>query len=47
MLKALARLRDETIIDAEIVASDESARPYFNALENEKSAKAPIVYTFE
>jgi bifunctional non-homologous end joining protein LigD len=44
IVKALAGLPDETIIDGEIVALDESGRPAFNALQNHASGKAPVVY---
>jgi DNA ligase D-like protein (predicted ligase) len=42
--EALATLPDETVIDGEIVALDDSGRPSFNALQNYGSANAPIVY---
>lgn len=41
---ALAGLPDETVVDGEVVALDESGRPSFNALQNYGSASAPIVY---
>jgi ATP-dependent DNA ligase len=44
IVKALAGLPDETIIDGEIVALDESGRPAFNALQHHASGKAPVVY---
>ena len=44
MLKGLAKLPDETVIDGEIVALDEDGRPSFNALQNYGSAATPIVY---
>jgi bifunctional non-homologous end joining protein LigD len=37
-------LPDETVIDGEIVALDDSGRPSFNALQNYGSSKAPIIY---
>lgn len=41
---ALAGLPDETVLDGEVVALDESGRPSFNALQNYASASTPIVY---
>ena len=42
--KALAGLPDETVIDGEVVALDESGRPSFSALQNHGSAQASVVY---
>src|SRR5439155_7957977 len=42
--RALGTLPDETVIDGEIVALDDSGRPSFNALQNYGSSKAPIIY---
>src|SRR5207247_3126504 len=44
IVKALASLPDETVIDGEVVALDESGRPSFNILQNYGSSKAPILY---
>jgi bifunctional non-homologous end joining protein LigD len=41
---ALASLPDETVIDGEIVAMDDTGKPSFNALQNYGSSKAPLVY---
>ena len=41
---ALGTLPDETVIDGELVALDDSGRPSFNALQNYGSLKAPIIY---
>jgi ATP-dependent DNA ligase len=42
--KALTSLPNETVIDGEVVALDESGRPSFNLLQNHGSSGAPIVY---
>jgi len=42
--KALAPLPDETVIDGELVALDESGRPSFSSLQNFGSPGTPIVY---
>jgi bifunctional non-homologous end joining protein LigD len=44
ILKGLARLPDETVIDGEIVAIDDDGRPSFNALQNSVASKTPILY---
>ena len=44
VLKGLAQLPDETVIDGEVVALDADGRPSFNLLQNYGSAKAPVVY---
>jgi bifunctional non-homologous end joining protein LigD len=41
---ALGGLPEETVIDGEIVALDESGRPSFNLLQNYESSKSPIFY---
>ena len=44
MAKALGTLPDETVIDGEVVALDESGRPSFNLLQNVGPSKATVVY---
>jgi bifunctional non-homologous end joining protein LigD len=44
VVKGLAKLPDDTIIDGEVVAFDEEGRPSFNALQNYGSAPGPVVY---
>jgi DNA ligase D-like protein (predicted ligase) len=44
VLKTLAGMPDDTVIDGEIVALDSAGRPSFNALQNYGSAKAPVFY---
>jgi DNA ligase D-like protein (predicted ligase) len=44
IVKALAAMPDETVIDGELVAFDDAGRPSFNALQNRLSTKAPVLY---
>jgi bifunctional non-homologous end joining protein LigD len=44
IVQALATMPDETVIDGEVVALDESGRPSFNTLQNHGSSTAPVVY---
>ena len=44
IVRALGALPEETVIDGEIVALDETGRPSFNALQNLSSSKATLVY---
>ena len=44
ILEGLAKLPDETVIDGEVVALDESGRPSFNALQNSASSARELVY---
>ena len=40
----LKALPDETVVDGEIVALDESGKPSFNALQNHGSSETPLFY---
>lgn len=44
IVRALGALPEETVIDGEIVALEETGRPSFNALQNLGSSKATLVY---
>ena len=48
IVKALAPMPDETVIDGEVVALDKDGRPSFNKLQNHVSAGAPLhFYIFD
>ena len=44
VMKGLAKLPDETVIDGEVIALDEDGRPSFNILQNYGSSKAPVLF---
>ena len=44
VVKGLAKLPDNTVIDGEVIAFDDDGRPSFSALQNYGSAAAPVVY---
>lgn len=47
VMRGLARLPDETVIDGEIVALDEHGRPSFNALQNSVPGTSVQFYVFD
>jgi DNA ligase D-like protein (predicted ligase) len=44
IVKALAKLPNDSVVDGEVVALDASGRPSFNTLQNYGSSQAPILY---
>jgi ATP-dependent DNA ligase len=44
---ALAGLPDETVVDGELIAFDQSGRPSFNALQNHASSTPVVHYLFD
>jgi ATP-dependent DNA ligase len=44
IVKGLARIPDETVIDGEVVALDEAGKPSFNLLQNYGSSQAEIFF---
>src|ERR1700704_3914148 len=42
--KGLASLPNETVVDAEVVALDESGKPSFNTLQNYDPSEGPLFY---
>jgi hypothetical protein len=44
VMNALAGLPDDTVIDGEIVALDETGRPSFNVLHNYGSSQPPVLF---
>ena len=44
IVKALAAMPDETVIDGEVVALDPAGKPSFNALQNYSSSAIPLFY---
>jgi DNA ligase D-like protein (predicted ligase) len=47
VVKALAGLPDDTVIDGEVVALDEHGRPSFNLLQGLGQAQAIVLYAFD
>ena len=44
VVKGLAKLPDETVIDGEVIALDEDGRPSFNVLQNYGSSAGAVLY---
>src|SRR5215813_13803893 len=44
VVRGLATMPDETVIDGELLALDEDGRPSFNALQNYGSSATPVIY---
>ena len=44
IVKGLAKLPDETVIDGEVIALDDDGLPSFNILQNHGASNAPVLY---
>jgi bifunctional non-homologous end joining protein LigD len=47
VMKALADLPDDTVIDGEVVELDEHGRPSFNHLQRFANARAIVLFAFD
>jgi len=47
IVRGLAKLPDETVIDGEVVAFDNDGRPSFNALQNQSASTPVLFYVFD
>lgn len=47
IVRGLAKLPDETVIDGEVVAVDNDGRPSFNALQNHSASTPVLFYVFD
>jgi DNA ligase D-like protein (predicted ligase) len=47
VVRGLAKLPDETVIDGEVVALDRDGRPSFNALQNSAATASIVYYVFD
>jgi ATP-dependent DNA ligase len=47
VVKGIAELHNDTVIDGEIVALDENGRPSFNLLQGFSDAQATVLYAFD
>src|SRR5262245_49636269 len=47
VVRGLAKMPDETVIDGEVVALDEDGRPSFNALQNYEPGTTIVYYVFD
>jgi bifunctional non-homologous end joining protein LigD len=47
IMKGLAKLPDETIVDGKVVALDDEGRPSFNLLQNAAGSSTLIYYVFD
>jgi bifunctional non-homologous end joining protein LigD len=47
VVKGIAELHNDTVIDGEIVALDEKGKPSFNLLQGFGNAQAIVLYAFD